>query len=900
MNSSRVEAESFVSAYDRTSGNSGKLSGYGDVDVEAVSNASGGLSVGWILDKEYLDYNITVTEAGVYRLDARVASARNGNHGFRILIADQAGSFTSGNQQADFALGNTGGWSSWKDISASTTVSLAKGTHKVRAYMLTDGFNLDYFDFVRTSNTGDTGSTGNTGSTGSSSGNTDSTGSGTGTTQLIRTQAESFVSAYDRTPGNSGKLSGYGDVDVEAVSNASGGLSVGWILDGEYLDYEITVPEAGVYRLDARVASARNGNHGFRILVADQAGSFTSGNQQQADFALGNTGGWSSWKDISAGTTVSLAKGTHKVRAYMRTSDFNLDYFDLVRTGDTGNTGSTGNTGNTGNTGGTGNTGNTGGTGNTSNRLIRVQAEDYKLFLDKTSQNLGGAAYRKDSVDISSTKDVGGGYAVTYIDPGEFLTYEVNVADGLYRLDARVAAARNGSKQFDISIGGQKANFEFRPNTGGWDTWETVSADTMVSLKEGSYQATAKMTTGGFNLNYFDFVRVSDNSISINTLKTSPIELGNTIKAGTGSKAVNGDSTTKSVNYAQASTGVAANLKSGTATYGVRSFNGGPLKIMPLGDSITEGVMASDLNGYRDDLWNLLKSNGYNIDFVGPKSTGNGSFDKDHAGFPGERIDQIAKRAANGLVTDYQPNAVLLMIGTNDNIQDYNFSDAADRLDSLIGQITNQVPSTKIFVASIPPDKIFSRQRAADEYNSKIPDIVKKYANATFIDMSHRLDLYDLEDSVHPTPTGNANLAEAWYEAIRIAYGNSGTTTDTDNLSNIKNIVGSNYDDILIGSSDSNILVGGKGDDILTGSGGGDKFVLEPGGGFDIITDFKIGEDLIVLSKGLNYEHIYTTAGTSFGYSDNDTLLWNDDSEKLALLSGVKSTLVNAASFAIA
>jgi hypothetical protein len=57
------------------------------------------------------------------------------------------------------------------------------------------------------------------------------------------------------------------------------------------------------------------------------------------------------------------------------------------------------------------------------------------------------------------------------------------------------------------------------------------------------------------------------------------------------------------------------------------------ITIMPLGDSITLGIGPSDstedLNGYRRELWTLLTSSGYDVDFVG--SSSNGTFvEKQH------------------------------------------------------------------------------------------------------------------------------------------------------------------------------------------------------------------------------------------------------------------------------
>ena len=77
--------------------------------------------------------------------------------------------------------------------------------------------------------------------------------------------------------------------------------------------------------------------------------------------------------------------------------------------------------------------------------------------------------------------------------------------------------------------------------------------------------------------------------------------------------------------------------------------NGG-VRIMPLGDSITDGVQTP--GGYRIGLWQRFVANGYREDFVGSLSNGPAALgDHDHEGHSGWRIDQIEyaerRQAAN-------------------------------------------------------------------------------------------------------------------------------------------------------------------------------------------------------------------------------------------------------------
>ncbi|MEH6404980.1 MAG: cadherin-like domain-containing protein, partial [Sneathiella sp.] len=78
--------------------------------------------------------------------------------------------------------------------------------------------------------------------------------------------------------------------------------------------------------------------------------------------------------------------------------------------------------------------------------------------------------------------------------------------------------------------------------------------------------------------------------------------------------------------------------------------------------------------------------------------------------------------------------------------------------------------------------------------------------------------------------------------------------SETDTLSNIENIIGSDYDDTLDGggADDVNRLEGGLGDDLLTGNGDADTFVYSSvADGDDTITDFEISDNDSVDLDGL-------------------------------------------------
>jgi lysophospholipase L1-like esterase len=216
------------------------------------------------------------------------------------------------------------------------------------------------------------------------------------------------------------------------------------------------------------------------------------------------------------------------------------------------------------------------------------------------------------------------------------------------------------------------------------------------------------------------------------------------------------------------------------ATPAMAESNGG-VRVMPLGDSITEGTQVP--GGYRIGLWQRLAQGGYRIDFVGSQVNGPGNLgDHDHEGHPGWRIDQIDANI-NGWLSRTTPRTVLLHIGTNDILQNYNVSSAPNRLSTLIDKITNVAPNADVFVATIIPLSNANQEAAGRNFNAAVPGIVQSKANAGkrvhLVDMHAALTTRDLIDGIHPTANGYDKMAATWYAALQKVPGSISNTTPT-------------------------------------------------------------------------------------------------------------------------
>ena len=111
-------------------------------------------------------------------------------------------------------------------------------------------------------------------------------------------------------------------------------------------------------------------------------------------------------------------------------------------------------------------------------------------------------------------------------------------------------------------------------------------------------------------------------------------------------------------------------------------------------------------------------------------------------------------------------------------------------------------------------------------------------------------------------------------DAVSVDLGNSVATDDgegdVDTLTNIENVIGSDYEDTIIGNGLANELHGGDGDDTLRGGDGDD--VLYGGDGNDNLYGDG-GSDTLYGEAGHDYLNGKELADTLYGGDDNDVVL---------------------------
>ncbi len=214
----------------------------------------------------------------------------------------------------------------------------------------------------------------------------------------------------------------------------------------------------------------------------------------------------------------------------------------------------------------------------------------------------------------------------------------------------------------------------------------------------------------------------------------------------------------------------------------------GPVQILPLGNSITQGDRAHQ--SYRYKLWKLLVESGIRFDFVGserdnhkgnpvwPDYAGR-SFDRDHEGHWGWRVDKIYAQMPGWLFGSspgqglYTPDIVLFHLGTNDAFQGEPTSSIVAEIKETLKLLRSKNGNVTILLAKLIPTTERSRQRRIDKLNAEIDGIAAEMhrpnSRVYVVDQADGFNAAtDTYDGTHPNASGESKMAQKWFDALVI------------------------------------------------------------------------------------------------------------------------------------
>jgi Concanavalin A-like lectin/glucanases superfamily/GDSL-like Lipase/Acylhydrolase family len=238
-----------------------------------------------------------------------------------------------------------------------------------------------------------------------------------------------------------------------------------------------------------------------------------------------------------------------------------------------------------------------------------------------------------------------------------------------------------------------------------------------------------------------------------------------------------------------------------------------PVVVQPLGDSITWGYTtasaADSPGGYREPLYANLKLAGFSINFVGANTGNPGPLltqdnQTHHDGYPkytitednnnlDANIQPAGKPSNNGgfwltgtsTRAAIYPDAILLLIGSNDNDGTTPAPVIEQRLEAMLSKIFSLRPDTHLFLSTIPPLPLptdAGKTAIAKAYNG----LMKSLTVPRFLVLGHNIRLVDqysnfilasspdgdtvntalFGDNIHPNEAGYQLMGDTWSAAM--------------------------------------------------------------------------------------------------------------------------------------
>jgi lysophospholipase L1-like esterase len=210
-----------------------------------------------------------------------------------------------------------------------------------------------------------------------------------------------------------------------------------------------------------------------------------------------------------------------------------------------------------------------------------------------------------------------------------------------------------------------------------------------------------------------------------------------------------------------------------------------PLRIMPLGASVTFGVGSTTGNSYRKDLRDALVSAGHTVNMVGTQT--NGAFvDNDCEAYSGFVIAQIAEKARNAL-PQLQPNVVLVDAGTNNCNRGEMVPDAGRNVTALVEEVFTLSPGATVVLTTLLVNTVAAQDTCRVDVNGQYVRLASELQAAgkklVLVDMrgSGGPTTGDLADGRHPNDVGYGKMAKIWLQGILDAQQRGFLTVATNN-----------------------------------------------------------------------------------------------------------------------
>lgn len=411
-----------------------------------------------------------------------------------------------------------------------------------------------------------------------------------------------------------------------------------------------------------------------------------------------------------------------------------------------------------------------------------VTSRSISLSWSASNDDQGVAGYRiyRNGVKLGASP-TGTSFTDTGLSPGTAYSYTVRAADvtGLFSGSSNTASGTTSA------VGSHDALAGFTASSHDDSSGATDSGTDLVNLNDGSWARYDNVNFGSGGVNSVKLALALPSSNRGGWIELHIDDVNGTQIGSLGVQPTGSWSTyfTQQVNI----TGVSGTHdlyvvfrgRNGVANFRSIQFSTAHLtRIMALGDSITQ--QNSNAPSYRYYLWHDLMNAGLtNVDFVGGQTQAweadgslgdppNFDFDQNHEGHAGWTAGQIADNVGAWAGAN-TPDIVLLHAGTNDIRSGLGVQSALNSLGRIIDNLRGVNPNVKILLAQLIPDAGFDDQ--INQLNAAIPGLAQSKSTGQspviVVDQHSGIsESADMQDGIHLNASGDAKMAQQWYNAL--------------------------------------------------------------------------------------------------------------------------------------
>lgn len=217
-----------------------------------------------------------------------------------------------------------------------------------------------------------------------------------------------------------------------------------------------------------------------------------------------------------------------------------------------------------------------------------------------------------------------------------------------------------------------------------------------------------------------------------------------------------------------------------------------PLRIMAVGDSITEGFdwpndgISGDIRSYRYEFTNLMDSTSCDYVMVGAlentRFNANPLFLSNHEGYTAHRTDHFITGRNDGRLFNpgiinsmalHNPDVVMVHLGSNDIFQGQDVESTIAEIDTVIALILSANPDATVLLANVIP---WYNTNDSIGIQAKIQqlgwDIIaymqaNPRSNVRFVNVTAGYNVGMMQaDLIHPNSVGDAHIADAFFDAL--------------------------------------------------------------------------------------------------------------------------------------